>query len=136
RDRLALSDEGAYAIPVLAGNLGVPDELDRDDIEGRPVDPLERYGSVGDPDPETLADRCHGLAEEVVDAGADPGEPLRPAIGIAQQQAEPLTGAVTWHESVVHDAQLDAGDEHDIGPPLPDPLRPLGAVGEQRQDLA
>jgi hypothetical protein len=50
--------------------------------------------------------------------------------------AEPLIDAVTGHEFLVHEAQLDAGDEHDLGSPLPYPLRPLGAVGEQRQDLA
>src|SRR5436190_497743 len=43
--------------------------------------------------------------------------------------------SATSAETLVHDAQLDAGDEHDLGSRLPEPLRPLRAVGEQRQDL-
>src|SRR5207245_7886854 len=58
RDRLSCCDEVADAFPELAGDLGGADELDGHDVEGRPVDPLGRYGSVGDPAPETLA--AHG----------------------------------------------------------------------------
>ena len=52
-----------------------------------------------------------------------------------EQRADPLLEAVAGQEPVVEQAQLGAGDEHDLGSPAANPLGALGAVGEQRQHL-
>jgi phage shock protein C len=49
--------------------------------------------------------------------------------------SSPFEEGVAGQEPVLHQAQLGAGDEHHLGPSPPEPLRPLGAVREQRQQL-
>ncbi len=112
---------------VLVGDIGGPDQLDGHDVEARPVDALERYGRVGDPAVEVLAGNRHGPAEEVVETGADLGEPLVSAGGVARAGAPSRwSRTVARQESVVHDRELDSGDEHDLGPSLAGAARPAG----------
>jgi hypothetical protein len=92
------------------------------------------YGGVGDPAAETLADERRGLGQELVDAVGDLGDQLAQAMRFVQE-LNPFVEGVTGQEPLVHQAQLGAGDEHDLGPSPPEPLRALGAVGEQRQQL-
>ncbi|GIF45127.1 hypothetical protein BC793_14819 [Actinoplanes xinjiangensis] len=58
---------------------------------------------------EPLADRRDGVAQEAVEAGAGLGGPA------GEQLGEPVAEPVTVDESPVHQAQLDAGDEDDLG---------------------
>jgi hypothetical protein len=90
------------------------------------------YGGVGDLAAETLADERRGLAQELVDAGGDLGDQRAQAMRFVQE-LDPFAEGVTGQEPLVHQAQLGAGDEHDLGPSAPEPLCALGAVGEQRQ---
>jgi hypothetical protein len=99
------------------------------------VDALEMLdGGVGDLAAEPLADERRGLGQEFVDAGGDLGDERAQAKRFVQQ-LDPFAEGVTGQEPLVHQAQLGAGDEHDLGPSPPELLRALGAVGEQRQQL-
>lgn len=103
------------------GDLGRPVEIHADDVEGTPVDALERYGGVGDLAAELRADTCHGVAEEFVHAGTELADLLPQAIPVCrvQQEGEPVGHGVAWQEPLVHEAQLGADDEHDLGAPSP-----------------
>ena len=59
----------------------------------------------------------------------------RRSCGRPSNRLEALVDGVAGQEPLVHQAQLGAGDEHDLATSLPEPLGPLGAVGEQRQHL-
>ena len=135
RDRLALHDQRADALLVNVGDLLRTVGVDRDDVERRPVDALERDGGVGDFAAEPLADRGDGLGEKVVDAGGQPGQQLGSLRLSPEQIADPLLEAVAGQEPGVEQAQLGAGDEHDLGSPAADPLGTLRAVGEQVEHL-
>src|SRR6516165_2171215 len=134
RDRLPLRDEGADARGVAVGDLSRPVQIHAHEVEGCPVDALERDGGVGDPAAEAFADARHGIPEEVVDTPTELADPLAPSIRFSvQQQRDPVRRGRSAQEPRVHQAQLGADNEHDLGAPLADPLRPLGAVGEQRE---
>src|SRR5262249_24185919 len=134
RDRLPLRDEGADALGVAVGDLSRPVQIHAHEVEGCPVDALERDGGVGDPAAEAFADARHGIPEEVVDTPTERADPLAPSIRFSvQQQLDPVRRGLSAQEPRVHQAQLGADDEHDLGAPLADPLRPRGAVGDQRE---
>ena len=91
--------------------------------------------TIGNPALEAFADLRHGLGEEIVEACAYLGQALT-TVRITQQARQPFLLGFPRHESPVHDGQLDPSDEHDLSPCPPQPLSPLRAVGEQREDLA
>ena len=135
RDRLALRDQRPDALLVDVGDLLRAVGVDRDDVERRPVDALERDGGVGDFAAEPLADLGDGLGEKVVDAGGQPGQQLGSLRLSPEQIADPLLEAVAGQEPAVEQAQLGAGDEHDLGSPAADPRGALRAVCEQVEHL-
>src|SRR5450631_3788384 len=63
-NRLALRDQGTDALLEDARNLLRAVEVDRDDVEERPVDALERDGGVGDLAAELLTDYRDGAGEK------------------------------------------------------------------------
>jgi Tetracyclin repressor-like, C-terminal domain len=85
RHRRSLRDEGADAVAESVGDLSRPVEVDRDEVEGCPVDMLEWDGGVGDLATEALADDGHGRGEEVVDARGDLREQFAQALPLSQQ---------------------------------------------------
>ena len=135
RDWLALCDQCADALLVDVGDLFRAVEVDRDDVERRPVDALERDGGVGDLASEPLADCGYGPGEKVVDAGRQPGQQLTHSRLVPEQGAGPLLKAVARQEPGVEQAQFGTGDEHDLSSPAADPLGPIRAVGEQFEHL-
>jgi hypothetical protein len=67
----------------------------RDDVEGCPIDALERQRGVAQLAAEPRTDHLHGLGEEVVDAGGDLRQQLAQATWRGQQAEsaiEPITG--------------------------------------------
>src|SRR2546421_7958925 len=130
RDGLSPSDEGTDAVAVPVGDLLRSISIEGDEVEGRPVDALERDRGVADLPSKTLANERLGLAEEGVHASRDLrhqlAQPHRP-----RQQPEPLVKSVAGHEPLVEQAQLGSSDEEDLSSSLAQLLGALGTVGEQ-----
>jgi hypothetical protein len=131
RDRLALGDQCADALLVDVGDFLRAVEVDRDDVERRPVNALERDGGIGDLAAESLANHGDGSGEELVDAGGQPGQQLTHPWLAPEQATGPLLEAVARQEPGVEQAQLGTGDEHDLGSPAANLLGTLGGGGEQ-----
>ncbi len=89
-DRLALRDEGAVTFLEVVGDHDGAAEIDSHAIEGRPVDPLERFGGKITYAAEPFSHECHRLATNVVDTGAGLDDPLTAAIWLAEQYPDPL----------------------------------------------
>jgi hypothetical protein len=85
----------ADALPVDGGDLLGAVGVDRDDVERRPVDALERHRGVGDLAPEPRADHGDGLGEEVVDdVGSRPR--TRSARSAASASSSSIASGSSW----------------------------------------
>jgi hypothetical protein len=116
RNRLPLRDESAPAVSETVGDCGGAVQIDGHDVEGRLGDSLERHGGRGESAAEAFAYERHGPAKKVVDTGTDLDGVFTPSIWLVEQRSDPLVDGATEQESVVHQAQLSDGDEHDRGP--------------------
>src|SRR5215472_16920816 len=98
RDRLALRDQRTHALPIDVGDFLRTVEVDRDDVERRPVHPLERHRGVRHLAAEPLPDNGHGPGEEGVDARGHLGQQLTNLRSAPEQVAGPLLDAVAGQE--------------------------------------
>jgi hypothetical protein len=73
-------------------------------------------------------------ADVVAEAAGDLGQQLAQATRRGQQ-AEPVLQPVAGQEADREQAQLGAGEEHDLGPLPAQPLGPFGAVTKQVEQL-
>jgi len=76
-----LRDKGSNAPGELRGDLAGPVEVERDEVEGGPLDALQRHRGIGDLPVEVLADHGDRLAQELVDARDDLGAGLPESLG-------------------------------------------------------
>lgn len=135
RHGLPLRDQRADAVAVPVRDLARPVGVHGDEVEGRPVHTLERDRGVGDPPAEPLPDERGRLAEEVVDAGREHGDRLAQLRVGRAEDPQALLDGVAGKEPQGEQAQLGAGDEHDLGAPPAEPLGAVGAVGQEVEQL-
>jgi len=127
-----LGDEGADERGELGGDLRVSVAGVRADVvEWRPVDALERERGVADLAAEPLADCRDGPGEELVHTGRERGEQLTEFRTLIGEHLASVEERLAGHEAFVHQAELRAGDDHDLGPLAAESFAMVGALGEQ-----
>jgi hypothetical protein len=88
--------------------------VDRDDVERRPVDALERYQGVRHLPAEPLSGNRDSPGEECIDARRQPARQITKIRLSPEQVSDPLLKGVAGQEPGVEQAQLGTGDEYDL----------------------
>jgi hypothetical protein len=139
-----LGDREGLAVPevltqFLAEPIGVgrvPVGIGCHDVERLPVDVLPRAGRVGHRAGEALSHRGGGLGQEAVELGGQRGERGIVLLTGGLQAADAVEEVRARQEAGREQGQLGPGDQHHPGAGTPQVLGPVGAVGQQRRELA